>query len=401
MNEKPRVLFITTSFPTSSNQGSGIFVFRLINQLSNHVRASVLTPDTTAENTFNAGSLDVIPARYAPRRYQTLAHSPGGIPETVRRHPLNYASLVSLLISLFLNTLKHGRRAQLIHSNWSIGGLIGGAAALFIRRPTVVTLRGADLNRAKDRWLDRATLGIALRLNDRVVCVSQSQHTWLLDNFPAARGKTLHIANGVFSPSRQHRTPKAVKSEDRQTLKLVSVGSLIRRKGHAHVIETLASLPADSGVTLTIIGEGQDHMGLQNLITKLGLDSRVTLAGDVAPGLIPDILLEHDAFILCSYSEGRSNAILEAMASGIPVIATDIPGTNELIRNNHNGILVPCDSSESLRSAILQLRDNPDMRESLGQSAAQTILDLDLTWERASNDYFGLYNALIKNNIES
>jgi glycosyltransferase involved in cell wall biosynthesis len=142
-------------------------------------------------------------------------------------------------------------------------------------------------------------------------------------------------------------------------------------------------------------------MGLQNLITRLGLDSHVTLAGHVAPDLIPDILLEHDAFILCSYSEGRSNAILEAMASGIPVIATDIPGTNELIRNNHNGILVPCDSSESLRSAILQLRDNPDMRESLGQSAAQTILDLDLTWERASNDYFRLYNALIKNNIES
>jgi glycosyltransferase involved in cell wall biosynthesis len=233
------------------------------------------------------------------------------------------------------------------------------------------------------------------------VCVSQSQHTWLLDNFPEARGKTSHIGNGVFLPSRQHSTPKAVKAEDRQTLKLVSVGSLIRRKGHAQVIETLASLPADSGVTLTVIGEGQDHMGLQNLITRLGLDSHVTLAGHVAPDLIPDILLEHDAFILCSYSEGRSNAILEAMASGIPVIATDIPGTNELIRNNHNGILVPCDSSESLRSAILQLRDNPDMRESLGQSAVQTILDLDLTWERASNDYLGLYNALINNNIES
>lgn len=400
MKEKPRILFITTSFPTNANQGSGIFVFRLIDRLSTRVNASVLTPDTTPDNKFNAGSLRVIPARYAPRSYQTLAHNPGGIPETIKRHPLGYASLITLLISLFVNTLRHGRHVQLIHSNWSISGVIAGIAALLIRRPTIVTLRGADLNRAKFRWLDRTILRIAIRLNDRVVCVSQSQREWLLENLTEARNKTVHIGNGVFTQAQSGTSPETTETGSNRKLKLVSVGSLIKRKGHAHIIKAIASLPSDSGVTLTIIGEGPDHKMLNDLITRLGVNSRITLVGQVIPELIPGILAQHDAFVLCSYSEGRSNAMLEAMASAMPVIATDIPGTNELINDNNNGILVPCGDTEMLGSSILRLRDNPDIRKSLGQSALQTILDLDLTWERAAQDYLKLYMALIKNDTE-
>lgn len=401
MKEKPRILFITTSFPTNSNRGSGIFVLRLINGLSKLVNASVLTPDTTPGNTFNAGTLRVIPARYAPRSFQTLAHTPGGIPETVKHHPANYVSLTFLLISLFFHTLRHGRQADLVHSNWSLSGLIGGAAALLIGRPAVVTIRGADLNRAKTRRLDRAILRIAVRLNDHVVCVSQSQRTWLLNNIPEARNKTSHIGNGVFTRTRPDSDSEPTRAGSDRTLKLVSVGSLIKRKGHAHAIKTIASLPPESGVTLTIIGEGPEHTALHDLISELDLNSRVKLVGQAAPELVPDMLAQHDAFVLCSYSEGRSNAMLEAMATAMPVIATDIPGTNELVKNNRNGILIPCDDSEELRSAILRLRDNPDIRKSLGQSAAQTILDLDLTWERAAQDYLGLYMALIENDTAS
>jgi len=401
MNEKPRVLFITTSFPTDSNPGSGIFVFRLIDRLSKWIHVSVLTPDTTPDNKFKTGPLHLVPVRYAPRKRQTLAHSPGGIPETIKRHPLNYVSLAILLVSLFVSTLKHGRHTHLIHSNWSISGLIAGAAALLIRRPTIMTLRGADLNRAKSKWLDRAILRIAIRLNDRVVCVSRSQHEWLLKKFPEARGKTLHIANGVFTPALPDAGSEAHKNRGNSELKLVSVGSLIKRKGHASLIRTLASLPADSGITLTIIGEGPDHAMLDSLISSLDLSSRITLLGHVPPDRIQGILARHDVFVLCSYSEGRSNALLEAMATAMPIIATDIPGTDELIDNNRNGILIPCDDNEALRNAILQIRDHADLRGSLGQSALQTISDLELTWDRAAKEYLNLYMDLINSDAES
>jgi glycosyltransferase involved in cell wall biosynthesis len=401
MNEKPRVLFITTSFPTDLNQASGIFVFRLIDRLTEWIDPFVLTPDTTPDNNFKAGLIHLIPARYAPRKHQTLAHSPGGIPETIKRHPLNYISLAILLVSLFLSTLKHGRHSHLIHSNWSISGLVGGAAAFLIGRPAIVTLRGADLNRAKSRRLDRTILRIAIRLNDRIVCVSRSQREWLLNNFPEARSKTLHIANGVFIPVLPGTGPETHRTGGKSKFKLVSVGSLIKRKGHAIIIQTLASLPEDSGVTLTIIGEGPDREMLENLITSLGLSSSITLLGHVAPDRIPGILAQHDAFVLCSYSEGRSNALLEAMATAMPIIATDIPGTNELINNNRNGILIPCDDNEALRNAIFRIRDNPDLRENIGQSALQTISDLELTWDQAAKNYLDLYMQLIKNDAQS
>ena len=401
MNEKPRVLFITTSFPTRLNQGSGIFVFRLINRLTEWIDASVLTPDTTPDNKFKTGSLRLVAARYAPRSCQTLAHSPGGIPETIKRHPLNNVSLIILLVSLFISTLKHGRHAHVIHSNWSISGLVGGAAALLIRRPTIVTLRGADLNRARSKWLDRAILRLAIRLNQRIVCVSRSQRDWLLREFPNARSKTLHIANGVFIPAPPDAGSEARKPGSNSEFKLISVGSLIERKGHAFIIQTLASLPADSGITLTIIGEGPDHAMLDKLVSSLDLSSRVTLLGHVAPDRIQEILARHDAFVLCSYSEGRSNALLESMATAMPIIATDIPGTNELIDNDRNGILIPCDDHEALGNAILRIRDNPDLRESLGQSALQTLSDLDLTWDRAAKEYLSLYMNLINSDAES
>ena len=397
MNEKPRVLFITTSFPTRLNQGSGIFVFRLIDRLTEWIDASVLTPDTTPDNKFKTGALRLVAARYAPRSCQTLAHSPGGIPETIKRHPLNNVSLIILLVSMFISTLKHGRHAHLIHSNWSISGLIGGAAALLIRRPAMVTLRGADLNRAKSKWLDRAILRTVIKLNHRIVCVSQSQLEWLLKEYPEARDKTQHIANGVFIPAGSG----AHKSSSNSALKQVSVGSLIKRKGHAFIIQTLASLPADSGITLTIIGEGPDHAMLDKLVSSLDLSSRVTLLGHVAPDRIQEILARHDAFVLCSYSEGRSNALLESMATAMPIIATDIPGTNELIDNDRNGILIPCDDHEALGNAILRIRDNPDLRESLGQSALQTLSDLDLTWDRSAKEYLSLYMNLINSDAES
>jgi glycosyltransferase involved in cell wall biosynthesis len=310
---------------------------------------------------------------------------------------LNYFSLGMLLVSLFLGTVKHGRQAHIVHSNWSLSGLAGAAAALLIRRPSIVTLRGADLNRAESKWLDRIILHIVIKLNHRIVCVSRSQREWLLKEFPDAGDKILHIANGVFIPAGS----EARKSEHNSELKLVSVGSLIKRKGHALIIQTIASLPADSGITLTIVGEGPDHAMLDDLIAGLDLSSRVTLLGRVAPDRIQEILARHDAFVLCSYSEGRSNALLEAMATAMPIIATDIPGTNELIDDGSNGILIPCDDNEALGNALLRIRDNPDVRENLGQSALQTLSDLDLTWDRAAKEYLDLYKVLINSNTES
>ena len=135
--------------------------------------------------------------------------------------------------------------------------------------------------------------------------------------------------------------------------RIVSVGRLDANKNHEMIIRAFANLaPRYPEYTLTVYGEGELRGHLQNLINSLGLEEKATL-----PGIIPDVAdkIEKAAlFVLTSYSEGISNALIEAMALGLPVIATDVPsgGTVELIRHNENGLIIPPGDQQALEQAM-------------------------------------------------
>lgn len=152
--------------------------------------------------------------------------------------------------------------------------------------------------------------------------------------------------------------------------RIVSVGRLDANKNHEMIIRAFAKLakkyPAH---TLAIYGEGELREHLQELIASLGLSARVFL-----PGVIPNVAEEIEKasmFLLVSYSEGVSNALIEAMALGLPVIATDVPsgGTVELIRHGENGLIIPVGDEEALAGAMDKLLSEPDFARRLGSEA--------------------------------
>lgn len=152
--------------------------------------------------------------------------------------------------------------------------------------------------------------------------------------------------------------------------RIVSVGRLDSNKNHEMMIRAFASL-ADRypEYTLTIYGEGELREVLQKLIGSLDLENRVFL-----PGVIPDVAdkIEKAAvFLLVSYSEGISNALIEAMALGLPVIATDVPsgGTQELIRHGENGWIIPTGDESALEIALDTLLSDRELTEKLGKEA--------------------------------
>lgn len=152
--------------------------------------------------------------------------------------------------------------------------------------------------------------------------------------------------------------------------RIVSVGRLDANKNHEMMIRAFAGL-ADKypEYTLTVYGEGELRESLQKLIISLTLEERVFL-----PGVIPDVadkIGRASLFLLTSYSEGISNALIEAMALGLPVIATDVPsgGTQELIRHEENGLIIPTGDEEALKEAMDRLLSDRAFAARLGEQA--------------------------------
>lgn len=152
--------------------------------------------------------------------------------------------------------------------------------------------------------------------------------------------------------------------------RIVSVGRLDANKNHEMMIRAFAGLAERyPEYRLTIYGEGELREHLQKLIASLGLEEKVFL-----PGVVPDVAerIEKAAlFLLVSYSEGVSNALIEALALGLPVIATDVPsgGTQELIRHGENGLIIPPGDEEALKAAMERLLSDGEYAERLGEQA--------------------------------
>jgi GalNAc-alpha-(1->4)-GalNAc-alpha-(1->3)-diNAcBac-PP-undecaprenol alpha-1,4-N-acetyl-D-galactosaminyltransferase len=153
--------------------------------------------------------------------------------------------------------------------------------------------------------------------------------------------------------------------------KVFAVGRLTRQKGFDLLMEAFAHCHRQySDWTLVILGEGEERRRLEELAVQLGIESAVRLPGYVPD--VPRVLRQADIFVLSSRYEGFPNALLEAMACGIPVISTDCPsGPRDIVRHGLDGLLIPPDDVPALSAAMRQLIAAPEERRRLGSRAAE------------------------------
>ncbi len=160
--------------------------------------------------------------------------------------------------------------------------------------------------------------------------------------------------------------------EGKREERIVSVGRMDANKNHEMMIRAFAALAERyPAYTLTIYGEGELRGHLEALAAELGVADRVFL-----PGVIPDVARQTRRaalFLLTSYSEGVSNALIEALAGGLPVIATDVPsgGTVELITDGMNGLIIPAGDGKALEQAMDRVLGDPDFGDRLGREAVK------------------------------
>jgi len=387
--DKLKVLLATTSYPLRKGDVSGVFVARLAEALACDEDLLVLTPASRHCSPAEPNTPPVHCFAYAPRSWQRLAHEPGGIPVALKQTPLLWLFVPVFLLSMFFAVLRSSRKTDIIHANWAMTGLICGLVGKLMDKPVVTTLRGSDVSNLEHSRLKRSILDQVMQLSTCVVTVSTPMQDMLRLRYPYQAKACLHIPNGV----NEQLLVQPLSKTNPTKLRLVSIGSLIPRKNHTSIIDALQFLP--DSVTLTIVGDGPERASLEKQVDKMGLRNRVFFGGNAAPELIPQILGEHDGLILASHSEGRPNVVVEAMAAGRAVLASRLPGVEELIRDDHNGLLFEPGNPASIALAIQQLLRQPEKCRTLGLAARQTVLDLGLSWTACALQYRQIYQQAL------
>jgi len=169
---------------------------------------------------------------------------------------------------------------------------------------------------------------------------------------------------------------------------LLYTGRLSAEKGVATLVHAYALLKHSSAAALYIIGSGPEQQHIERLIQKLQLDNRVTLLpalNDIRP-----YYQCSDIFVMPSFHEGISNSVLEAMACALPVVATNVTGNTDLVRDRHNGLLVPADNAPALAAALDELLDNPDKAREMG-ARGQHIAQTQYCFKEMMDHYCALY----------
>ena len=176
-----------------------------------------------------------------------------------------------------------------------------------------------------------------------------------------------------------------------QPLRLVSVGRLSETKRLGLLIDTVALLRQRGlGVSLQLVGDGALYDSLKDQIRRLELASCVTLKGRVESRDMPALYQASDLYVSGTYQEGMSNAMLEAMASGLPIVTTTCEGVDELISDN--GIVVDTPEPQVMTEAILDLLNDHNKYTAMSQAARQKALAF--SWSSVADQYITHYHTI-------
>ncbi|MFO0810226.1 MAG: glycosyltransferase [Gemmataceae bacterium] len=258
------------------------------------------------------------------------------------------------------------------------------------RRPIVFTEHGRhqpDYPRPKRMFANR----LLLSSRDRVVGVGEAVRQALIVNEGLPEGRVNVLYNGIdvdaFAAAADRASARTALGVRPDEFAIIQVARLDYLKDHATAIRTLARVP---GGRLVLVGDGPEKQSIEAVAREQGVTDRITWLGtrhDVAR-LLPGA----DLFLLTSVSEGIPLTVLEAMAAGLPIVATDVGGLREVVAHGDTGFLAPARDDAALAGLIQRLADDPNLRRRMGESGRVRAKER-FDEPRMCDDYGRLYEG--------
>lgn len=273
-------------------------------------------------------------------------------------------------------------------------GLPGGFLALIAKRlfglPYIVSLRGGDVpgfwypGISAYHLLSKPLIRLIWRQSIAVVANSKGLQQLAIQTTPNLPISI--VPNGVdceaFRP--------AVNPRSSASVRLLLVGRLVKQKGVDILLKALSQLKdLPVSVTLDLVGDGSDRSQFATQAQDLGLSEIVKFSGWASRPELVQHYQQADIFVFPSRDEGMPNALLEAMACGLPAIATRIAGSEELVQEGVTGLLVDSEDAIGLANALKTLILDPVQREQMG-SASRCFVEENYTWRTVAAQYLDL-----------
>ncbi|MQM39917.1 N-acetyl-alpha-D-glucosaminyl L-malate synthase [wastewater metagenome] len=344
--------------------------------------------------------------RLDPARFRSVVAIPGEgwLAQDLRAHGLHPEWLRdarrgwSLRYLTDLVRLVRRQRIDVIHAHLFGASVYASVAGLLTRRPVVATFHGdVDID-PEDRAIG-AKFALIRAAVPYTVCVSERLRSSLTAPGRIPAGRCMRIPNGVdvdrYAAATTLKRQRGHSADG--TVVIGALGNIRPAKDYGGLLRAIAILAARTdGPRFRLVIAGQpDRAGLyESLLAEraaLGLDDRVSFIGHCAD--VPEFLAGLDLFVMGSVSEGLPVAVLEAMASGVPVVATRCGGPEEALRDRESGVLVPPRDPAALAGAIVWLADEPERARAL---AGQALADVHarFSMEAMVGAYEGLYEQL-------
>ena len=326
-------------------------------------------------------------------KYQMeMACAPGkGLNELVEEngmrvhHIKHFVSKVSLFKDLFalwqIYRLLRREKFDLIHTHNSKGGFIGRLAAHLAVRdtPVVHTVHGFAFHENETKFRRNIFLGLEKLLRNwcvKIICISEPLVKLCLSHNIAPIEKICKIYSGIdikeFSKRDKRDKIRHELGLKRNEIAICQVSKLWEGKGHDDIIEACKEIFAQVPKSkVFFVGNGHIRKRLEYKVKARGFENKIIFLGHRAD--IPAVTSAMDIAVLAFHFEGMGRVVIEAMAAGLPVVASQVGGIVDLVDNEINGLLVPPHAPDHLARSIVRLAKDPNLRKRMGEMGRKKL----------------------------
>ncbi len=379
-----RILMLNNEFPPLGG-GTGVVNYHLLKELAAY-------PDVTVDLVTSSRTRD----QYETERFAeriTIYKVP------VDNHNIHHSSNLELLRYAWrgLNVSRKLLKQHRYDLSFAFAGVPAGVISYALYRhiglPYIVSLQGPDVPGFEARYnylypFLKPLLRVVWRRAATVTAISGEHQRLAKDTAPKLSIPIIYngVETDVFYPMNARDS----------SINLLCVGRLIERKGQQHLLRAFAALREqlpNRQLQLTLVGTGDAEAALKQQARDLGIAAQVTFMGFVAREDMPEVYQQANIFVLPSQSEGMSIALLEALASGLPVVVTDTGGTEDLVISGGNGLVVNWADVAGLTLVLRQLTEDATLRDRMG--AASRAVAVRCSWEEITEQYVVLFESVL------